>query len=179
VVAGSCASERRRARGISRRTVAVTGYRRSGGRSRCEGDAVEGDEQVGSTAGTPVSDTVAVLVASADAGTRAQVALTLGHARFEVMEAADTDAAIRRVAVDRPPLLVLDAALPGAGALALARTVRSQPETLATRVLVLTDRGQPPADASDAVDATLAAPFTAFALLRKVETLLAGEARPA
>lgn len=118
---------------------------------------------------------IAVLVASADAGTRAQVALTLGGGRFEVREAVDTDAAIRVVATERPPLLVLDAHLPGAGALALARTVRAQPETAATRVLVLTGRGDAGAASAPGVDATLAVPFTAFALLRKVEALLADE----
>ena len=116
-----------------------------------------------------------VLVASADAGTRAQVALTLGEERFDVVEAVDTDAAIRLIAARRPPLLILDAALPGAGAAAIARSVRVQPETAATRVLVLTRR-RAGVDAAGSdppgVDTTLALPFTAFALLRKVDSLL-------
>lgn len=113
-----------------------------------------------------------VLVASADAGTRAQVALTLGADRFQIVEAVDTEAAVRAVAADLPPLLVLDAELPGAGALAIARTVRSQPETASSRVLVLVRRGDAALDGEPGVDATLAVPFTAFALLRKVEGLL-------
>lgn len=115
---------------------------------------------------------IAVLVASGDAGTRAQVALTLGTDRFHIVEAADTDGAVRAIASDLPPLLVLDAELPGAGALAIARTVRSQPETGASRVLVLVRRGDAAVDEEPGVDATLAVPFTAFALLRKVEGLL-------
>jgi DNA-binding response OmpR family regulator len=126
------------------------------------------DREVGADDGPPV----VVLVASADPRTRAHVTLTLGDARFRVVEAVDTDEAVRGVATDRPQLLVLDADLPGAGSVALARTVRSQPETAATRVLVLTARGAAAPVEEGAVDATLAVPATAFSLLRKVETLL-------
>jgi DNA-binding response OmpR family regulator len=126
------------------------------------------DREVGAGSEPPV----VVLVASADERTRAQVALTLGDERFRVVEAVDTDEAVRWVATDRPQLLVLDADLPGAGSAALARTVRSQPETVATRVLVLTVRGGVVPQEGGAIDATLAVPFTAFALLRKIEALL-------
>ncbi len=117
---------------------------------------------------------IEVVVASADAGIRAQVALTLAAGRFAVTEADDTDTAIRAVASQRPPLLVLDRALPGGGALALARSVRSEAETAGTRVLLLTGRGDDATDDAPGVDATLALPFTAFALLGKVESLLGG-----
>lgn len=127
------------------------------------------DREEGGGSASPV----AVLVASADDGTRAQVALTLGDSRFHVLGAGDTEGAIRRVATDRPPLLVLDADLPGAGSVALARTVRSQPETAATRILLLIDRGGASPGADGAIDETLSVPFTAVALLRKVELLLA------
>ena len=122
----------------------------------------------------PMSDATTVLVASGDAGTRAQVLLTLGDERFEVREAEDTDATLRVIAEQLPPLVVLDVNLAGAGALAVARSLRRQPETAATRVLVLTRRDAPvPADATG-VDATLALPFTALALLGKVGTLIEG-----
>jgi DNA-binding response OmpR family regulator len=127
------------------------------------------DREVGAGDGPPV----VVLVASPDPRTRAHVTLTLGDARFRVVDAADTDEAVRGVATDRPQLLVLDADLPGAGSVALARTVRSQPETAATCVLVLTARGVAIPVQEGVVDATLAAPFTAFSLLHKVEALLA------
>jgi two-component system, OmpR family, alkaline phosphatase synthesis response regulator PhoP len=112
-----------------------------------------------------------VLVASGDEGLRAQVALTLGDDRYQVIEADDTEAAIVAIATQLPPLLVLDAALEGAGALAIAKSIRAQPETAGSRVLVLTTRGDgAPADAPG-VDATLALPFTSLALLRKNDTL--------
>ncbi|MEX1177414.1 MAG: response regulator [Nitriliruptor sp.] len=131
-----------------------------------------GDQGQAGGAAAPADDVTEVLVASGDAGTRAQVALTLGAERFVVAEAEDTGSAIRAVAGRRPAVLVLDAALPGAGAVALARTLRANPETEATRVLVLTNRGDSLTGSSPGVDASLAVPFTALALLRKVEGLL-------
>jgi DNA-binding response OmpR family regulator len=125
----------------------------------------------------PDRDVVVVLVASDDAGTRAQVALTLGASRFEVAEATGTDDAIRAIATRRPDVLVVDANLPGAGAAALARSARAQPETADTRVLLLTGRDAASVDGGGAIDASLAVPFTAFALLRKVDALLDGSDR--
>lgn len=119
-----------------------------------------------------MSDRTTVLVASADEGTRAHVRLTLGGDRFDVQEAADTDDAVRTIAERLPAVLVLDLDLPGSGALALARSVRAQPETAATRSLVLVPRGRTLPDGADGVDATLAMPATSLALLRKVDDLL-------
>jgi DNA-binding response OmpR family regulator len=117
--------------------------------------------------------TTRVLVASPDEGTRSQVRLTLGADRYTVAEAADTDDAIRSVAGEIPALAILDLTLPGAGALAFARTLRSQPETAGVRVLLLVPRGAEP-PAADVIDASLAFPTTSFALLRKVDDLQAG-----
>jgi CheY-like chemotaxis protein len=119
--------------------------------------------------------TTRVLVASADEGTRAQVRLTLGDDRFTVEEVPDTDGAIRAVAESVPALTVLDLALPGAGALAFARTLRGQPETSQVRVLLLVPRGDEHPAGAAGVDATLAVPVTSFALLRKVDELVAAD----
>lgn len=118
-----------------------------------------------------MSDVTAILVASADEGVRAQVRLTLGDERFVVSEVTDTDDAIRALAADRPHVLVIDLALPGKGALALARSARSQPETAEVRTLVLIPRGEQVEDAYG-IDATLALPSTSFALLHKIDGLV-------
>jgi DNA-binding response OmpR family regulator len=120
-----------------------------------------------------LSSTV-VLVSSPDEGLRAQVRLTLGDDRFAITEAADTDDAIRAVAAEVPALAILDAQLPGAGALAFARTLRGQPETAEVRTLLLVQRGED-APAGEGVDATMAVPMTSFALLRRVGALLEGD----
>jgi DNA-binding response OmpR family regulator len=142
------------------------------GRGRAEAEGEVSD--LGSDTAAPTASPTPVLVGSGDAGTRAQVALTLGADRFEVVEVADTESAIRAIVADLPLLLILDAELPGAGALAIARTIRAQPETAGVRTLLLVQRGDDAAAEAPGVDATLAVPFTAFALLGKVEALLPG-----
>ena len=118
-------------------------------------------------------DTTPVLVACADEGLRGQVTLALDGERFEVATASDTDEAVRALATRLPELLIVDLDLGGAGSLALARTVRKQPETQAVHVLLLVPTGQRAPDELPGVDATLVAPFTSLALLRKVAGLLA------
>jgi DNA-binding response OmpR family regulator len=122
----------------------------------------------------PALSTTMVLVSSPDEGLRAQIRLTLGDDRFAITEAPDTDDAIRAVAAEVPDLAILDAQLPGAGALALARTLRGQPETAEVRTLLLVQRGED-ATVVEGVDATMAVPMTSFALLRRVGALLEGE----
>ena len=117
-------------------------------------------------------DRATVLVASDDEGTRAQVRMTLGVDRFEVHEAQDTDEAIREIAERLPVVVILDLALPGRGALAVARSVRTQPETAMAKSLLLVPRGEQVAADAVGVDASLAVPTTSFALLRKVDDLL-------
>lgn len=115
-----------------------------------------------------------VLVACADEQLRVQVRLALDGERFDVADAADTDEAVRGLASRLPDLLVLDLELGGAGALPLARTVRQQPETQEIRVLLVLPAGASAPEDAPGIDATIAAPFTSLALLRKVDALLGG-----
>jgi CheY-like chemotaxis protein len=112
-----------------------------------------------------------VMVASSDEGVRALVRLTVGDRR-SLVEVADTDEAIRVVAAAPPRLAVLDAALPGAGALALARTLSRQPETREVRTLLLVSRPDRPPEDAEGVHATLALPASSLTLLRHVDQLL-------
>ena len=113
-----------------------------------------------------------VLVASPDAGVRAQVALALDGQRFGVVGAIDTDEAVSQIAARPPAVLVVDLRLEGRGALALARTLRSQAETDRIRVLVLTPAGERVPEDAAGVDGVLATPFTSLTLLRRVEGLI-------
>lgn len=119
-----------------------------------------------------MSGSTSVLVASDDDGLRAQVRLTLGDERFQIAEANDTAGAIRAIVAERPDVVVVDLGLPGQGALALARSTRSQPETAGVRTLVLVPRGQQVPDDAEGIDAVLAVPSTSFAMLRKIDTLV-------
>lgn len=117
-----------------------------------------------------------VLVADQDEATRSHVLLTLGGESYEVVEAEDTESAIHRIAEKRPAVVLVAAELPGAGGVALATSLKAQPETAGIQVVLLSDKGAPVDQdaARDAgVDEFLAKPFNAFALLKKVDGLLA------
>lgn len=116
-----------------------------------------------------------ILVADADEGTRTQVRLTLAGELYDVVEAGDTEAAIRHIAALLPDLVLLDLGLPGAGGLRLTRSLKAQPETRPAVVVLLYDRADgidDQATAQAGVDALLAKPFTSLGLLAKVDTLL-------
>lgn len=124
------------------------------------------------------TETRRVVVADADEGIRSLVRLTLGDDAYEVVEAGETDGAVRAIAQHRPDLLVVAAALPGAGGMPIARSIKAQPETSHASILLLFDKAAP-VDQDDAreagVDEFLAKPFNAFALLKKVNALLGTE----
>lgn len=116
-----------------------------------------------------------VLVADADQGTRAQVRVTLGSGSYDVVEAAETAAAIEHIAAVLPDLVLLDVALPGAGGLRLTRSLKAQPETRDAVVVLLFDKTAPvdrAAGRAAGVDGFLAKPFSSLSLLQKVAALL-------
>jgi DNA-binding response OmpR family regulator len=125
-----------------------------------------------------VEERATVVVASASEGVRAQLRLTLGDERFEVLEAEDARSAAATIAQSRPELVVLDTELPGGGASSFATSLRAQPETASVRILVLAPRDQAADGLPDAVDATVGLPATSFALLRRIEELLADQLDP-
>jgi CheY-like chemotaxis protein len=120
-------------------------------------------------------DGLTVLVADADEATRSRVRLTLQGESYTVVEAADTEAALRCVAASLPDLVLLDAGLPGGGGIAVTRSLKAQPETRPLPVVLLVDRSDPvdvdlarEAGAADVV----AKPLNALALLKKVSALI-------
>ena len=119
-----------------------------------------------------MSDRTVVVVVSTDVGIRAHVRLTLGDDRFAVHDAPDTAAAAHRIAEQRPSIVILDLDLPEDGAAALARSVRSQPETQDVRTLLLVPRRDAALGDPAGTDAQLLVPSTSFALLSKVDRLL-------
>lgn len=115
-----------------------------------------------------------VLVADADPDVRALARLTLDGEAYRVVEAADTETALRTVAAERPEVIVLADDLPGAGGVAITRSVKAQPETRDARVVLVVDRGRPvdraAADAAG-VAAVVGRPVTALGLFRAVDEL--------
>lgn len=119
--------------------------------------------------------TKTVLVAVHDEPIRDLIHLTLGDRAWRVVEAADDETTMRMVASTLPDLLLVDADLPESGGIRIANSVKAQPETSKAAVVLLHDKIEPvdhAAARAAGVDAFLAKPFTAFALLNKVKSLL-------
>jgi DNA-binding response OmpR family regulator len=113
-----------------------------------------------------------VVVVSAAEGVCAQLRLTLGDDRFDVVEVPDIRSAATAVADRLPALVVLDGDLPDGSAAGFAASLRAQPETAAIRTLLLARRTESGDEPGDAIDASISMPATSFALLRRVEELL-------
>jgi DNA-binding response OmpR family regulator len=115
-----------------------------------------------------------VLVASASDDVRGLVRMTLAGERFEVVEVTDLDDAIFEVALTVPDVLVIDATLSGEErVLALARTLRAQPDTAGVRTLLVAARGTV-SEKEAGVDAVVSLPMTPYTLLRRIEEILTG-----
>lgn len=116
-----------------------------------------------------------ILVADEDEGIRSLVRLTLDGDTYDVVEATDATSALEGIAASRPTLIILDADLPGAGGLAITRSLKAQPETRGARVVLMFDKSAP-VDQDEGrdvgVDEFIAKPFNAFALLKKVTALI-------
>ena len=113
-----------------------------------------------------------VVVVSASEGVRAQLRLTLGDDRFDVLEVPDIHRAASAVAERLPALVVLDGDLPDGAVDGFAASLRAQPGTAAVRTLLLVPRSEAGEQPGDTVDASIAMPATSFALLRRIEELL-------
>ena len=84
-----------------------------------------------------------VLVVDDDADIRTVLELTLEHAGFEVLPAADGEQALRLARVERPDVVLLDVMMPGRDGIDVLRSLRTDPRTSNIPVLLLTARAQP------------------------------------
>ena len=117
-----------------------------------------------------------LLLVDDDPGLRALVRTTCEVFDFEVDEAESADAAVERMAVRRPEVLVLDVSMPGMTGLELCRALKDDPATSEIGVVLLTgaETGtQLKADSAGA-DALLRKPFSPLELLSVVERIAGG-----
>jgi ribonuclease P protein subunit RPR2 len=117
-----------------------------------------------------------LLLVDDDPGFRALVRTTCEVFDFEVDEAESADAAVERIALRRPDVLVLDVSMPGRSGLELARALKDDPATQEIGIVLLSGseagtQGQ--ADQSGA-DAFMRKPFSPLELLSVVERLAGG-----
>ena len=109
---------------------------------------------------------------------REAMRLVLEGEGYLIDEAADGRAALDEIRRDPPDLVFLDLNIPGATGADVLASVKGDPSTAKTRVIVVTATGEE--GRSEAVrlgaDEYFTKPFSPTALLRTVERVLAGGA---
>lgn len=118
-----------------------------------------------------------ILVVDDDAGIRAAIKLRLERDGMLVQMAADGDEALRRVADERPDLIILDLTLPRRDGLEVLAQLQESEETASIPVVILTaryrSRDECPASLSPSIE-VIGKPFSPRYLAERVRTLLAG-----
>lgn len=121
-----------------------------------------------------------VLVAEDDEDVRALAELVLRREGFEVIAVGDGESAVAAALARPPAVAVLDVSMPRLDGVRAVRRLRGQPETAATRILLLTARVSEAdrrrgrrAGADDQLDK----PFSPADLVGRVKALLNGPER--
>jgi DNA-binding response OmpR family regulator len=111
---------------------------------------------------------------------REAMKLILEHEGFEIHEATDAAQALSMARERSPDLMFLDLNIPGASGTDVLTTLKADPETEGVRVVVVTAEGEEVRDyvMGLGADEYFTKPFSPTALLRTVETVLAGPAEP-
>jgi putative two-component system response regulator len=119
---------------------------------------------------------VRLLLVDDDPGLRALVRTTCEVFDFEVDEAESAQAAVVRIALRKPEVLVLDVSMPGMSGLELCRALKDDPATRDIAVVLLTGSESGTAVEADraGADAFLRKPFSPLELLSIVERLAGG-----
>jgi two-component system, OmpR family, alkaline phosphatase synthesis response regulator PhoP len=120
-----------------------------------------------------------VLIADDQPNMRQLVRLTLDSGHFEILEAADGNAAIEIAKLERPDLVFLDWTMPGPSGVEVCRALREDPALDGMRIVMLTARSQPDDRAhaeSVGADDYITKPFSPIQLLEKVRDVLGPEA---
>ena len=116
-----------------------------------------------------------VVLADDDPGLRKLVGTTLGTDDFHLFHAADGEQTLAIVQEERPDIVLLDINMPKKNGLEVCREIKSNPETAAIKVVMLTASGSE-ADKAGALkagaDDYFVKPFSPVALLNKIYELL-------
>ncbi len=117
-----------------------------------------------------------VLIVEDQADIRMLIRMTLEFEPYEIHEAASGDEGLALACALRPDLMLLDVMMPGRlDGLQVCARVRQLPELAATRVVLLTARGQSQdleAGNRAGADAYLIKPFSPLQLVETLERLL-------
>jgi CheY-like chemotaxis protein len=116
-----------------------------------------------------------VLIADDEPSMRLLVHATIESDDYNVVEAADGTEAWSMIQQHKPSLVLLDVQMPGRSGLEVLRSVRADPNLLATRVILLTSKAQEQdveAGLIAGADFYLTKPFSPLDLLTRVEEAL-------
>jgi two-component system, OmpR family, phosphate regulon response regulator PhoB len=116
-----------------------------------------------------------VLLADDDPGLRRLIGTTLGSRDFELLHAVDGEEALEMARQQRPELVLLDVNMPKLDGFEVCRRLKSEPETAAIKVVMLTALGAETDRARGreaGADDYFIKPFSPVQLLNKVYTLL-------
>jgi two-component system, OmpR family, phosphate regulon response regulator PhoB len=116
-----------------------------------------------------------VLVVEDDPAIQEMLALTLGSAGYEVVQAMSAEVALELIRHRLPDLLLLDWMLPKMSGLALARQLRADRRTRALPIIIVSARDQEPdklAGLEDGADDYLTKPFSPRELLARIKAVL-------
>lgn len=122
-----------------------------------------------------MSEQPLVLVADDDEDILALVSLRLRRLGYRVVEAVDGEAALARVAEERPALAILDLMMPRLDGYEVIRRLRAGPETASLPVILLSARARSTDAAAGleaGADAFLSKPFRADELAEAIRGLL-------
>ena len=123
-----------------------------------------------------MSDQKTILIADDEQLVRQLIRATLRNISLRILEAADGGEALALARRERPDLLLLDVGLPGVDGYAVCRALKSDPETAAITVIMLTARAQrkdQERGLGSGADAYLTKPFRPQELLQDVQKALA------
>lgn len=84
-----------------------------------------------------------VLIVDDEVGARTLIGIMLDRGGFEVSKAKDANEALSIIEKkdERPDLIILDVMMPGMDGIELCRTLRNQPQSTQTPILILSARG--------------------------------------
>ena len=121
-----------------------------------------------------------VLIVEDQADIRKLIRMTLEFENYEIHEASDGSFGLRMAQAIKPDIMLLDVMMPGEiDGLQVCQRIKSDPAMAATKVVLLTARGQQKdreAGEQAGADEYLIKPFSPLQLIETLERLLGAEA---
>jgi two-component system phosphate regulon response regulator PhoB len=115
-----------------------------------------------------------LLIADDESGIRSLVRMTLERDEYQILEASDGQEALALAREHHPEVVLLDVMMPGLSGFDVCRTLKDDPATAKTTVVMLTAKAQE-SDREQGIaagaDDYFTKPFSPIALLRKIDTV--------